>query len=131
MRPPTAIAVLVFFSMYGFSTYGIVAQSTPSTASAGSMIRIGSPYASGSPIHREPPNHFAVDNQTLRETIALAYGLPPASVFGGPAWVASSRYDMVLETPVQTAAIESLLPTVQAFLADRFKLHVHREQIWL
>ena len=80
MRPPTALAVLIFFSM---STSGIVAQSTPSSASAGSMIRISSPFASGSRVHREPPSHLVVDNETLRETIAFAYGLPAASVFGG------------------------------------------------
>ncbi len=125
MRPPTALAVLIFFSM---STSGIVAQSTPSSASAGSMIRISSPFASGSRVHREPPSHLVVDNETLRETIAFAYGLPAASVFGGPAWVGSTRYDLVVETPVQTAAIEPLLPSLQAFLADRFKLQTHREQ---
>jgi uncharacterized protein (TIGR03435 family) len=124
MRLPAAIAAFIFLS-----AYGILAQSTATpSASVSSTITISSPYASGSRVYPAPPNHLVLDNKTLRQTIAFAYGLTPECIVGGAVWVDSSKYDMVLDAPVQTAAIERLLPTLQAFLRDRFKLQIHREQ---
>lgn len=68
-------------------------------------------------------------NQTLKQCIAQAYGLPPALISGGPAWVDSDRYEIVAIEPGDTrpSAAENML-RFQNLMADRFKLRFHRER---
>ncbi len=69
-------------------------------------------------------HHLVVDNHTLKECIGFVYKLSPRLVSGGPAWIGSERYDMVAEIPSDG----SLSLTLQALLADSFKLQFHRQQ---
>jgi uncharacterized protein (TIGR03435 family) len=63
---------------------------------------------------------------TLRYCIAFAYGLKEYQVSGPPA-IAELRYDIVAKAPEGTKH-EQLPGLMQALLADRFKLELHREQ---
>ncbi len=65
-----------------------------------------------------------VNNHTLKECIGYAFNLSPQLVLGGPAWISFERYDMVAEIPADGNSIL----TLQALLADRFKLQFHRQQ---
>jgi uncharacterized protein (TIGR03435 family) len=68
-------------------------------------------------------------NQTLKQCIAQAYKLPPALISGGPAWIDSERYEIVAIEPGETRpSAEQNMLRFQNLLADRFKLHFHRER---
>jgi uncharacterized protein (TIGR03435 family) len=73
--------------------------------------------------------HWTAVNQTLKQCIAAAYGLPAALISGGPAWVDSDRYEIVALEPGETrpSAAENML-RFQNLLTDRFKLRFHRER---
>jgi uncharacterized protein (TIGR03435 family) len=71
--------------------------------------------------------------EPLRLVIALAYDIPPASMYPyegqvltGPNWINSEIYDIdaKAETPATTAQLKQML---QGLLAERFKLKIHRE----
>jgi uncharacterized protein (TIGR03435 family) len=62
---------------------------------------------------------------SLRELIIWAYSLKPYQV-NGPDWLASERFDIIAKLP-DGAHKEQAPEMLQALLADRFKLVVHRE----
>ena len=68
-------------------------------------------------------------NQTLKQCIAQAYKLPPALISGGPAWVDSERYEIIAIEPGETRpSAEQNMLRFRNLLADRFRLHFHRER---
>ena len=61
----------------------------------------------------------------LRDLIALAYGVKSNQI-AGPDWISSQPYDIMAKMP--TGASKDDAPKMlQALLADRFKLALHRE----
>ncbi len=68
------------------------------------------------------------DNVSLRECIALAYGIATGRDYelSGPAWLDSAKFDVVATFPPETsrAAVREMLQTL---LAERFHLTTHRE----
>jgi uncharacterized protein (TIGR03435 family) len=88
------------------------------------------PNASGSnDLLMRPPvdGRFTATNVTLKMLIALAYKVRQLEISGGPAWIASERYDInARAADVQITGDQSRL-MLQRMLADRFKLLVHRE----
>ncbi len=71
-------------------------------------------------------------NISLKMLIAFAYDLPGNRILQGPAWLETDRYD-ILAKPDQSAG-QSLDTSMgatrlrtQAFLADRFKLILHKD----
>ena len=73
------------------------------------------------------PNGYAARNVTLRLLIIRAYELRPFQVVGGPRWVDSDRFDVDARLPMNTPSSQTMV-MLQALLADRFRLTVHREQ---
>lgn len=69
---------------------------------------------------------ITITNMTLKEMMAMAYRTQPFQISGGPAWFDSARYDIAAksETPPKQGEIPLML---QALLADRFHLTLHRE----
>jgi uncharacterized protein (TIGR03435 family) len=69
------------------------------------------------------------ENASLRECIAIAYGIAAGREYAliGPAWIGSERYDIVAKVPAETPR-EQVLRMLQALLADRFQLRLHRER---
>ncbi len=63
----------------------------------------------------------------LRRIIAQAYDVQTVRVQGGPGWLDFDLYDIVAKTDKADARKEEVLAMMQALLADRFKLAVHRE----
>lgn len=74
---------------------------------------------------------------TPQQMISTAYGVERFRVSGGPTWLPSERFDIEAKMDSATAdALNKLNPDqraiarqkmLQALLADRFKLNVHRE----
>jgi uncharacterized protein (TIGR03435 family) len=73
-----------------------------------------------------PGGAFDAVNATLGSVIRLAYGLREFQTVGGPEWIDTDRFDIQARGP--QGAVESEAPRrLQALLAERFALKVHRE----
>jgi len=82
---------------------------------------------------RTTPDGFSASSLDLKSLIAIAYGVKPDQVSGGPGWVDSDRYDIEAKvvaangsTPQPLTHEQSNL-MLRSLLADRFKLVVHNE----
>jgi bla regulator protein BlaR1 len=84
------------------------------------------------------PGTFNADNYPLLGLIAGAYDLKPFQIAGAPAWIESSRYDIVakpsVDPPKRPLTRESMQKDqeemklmLQSLLEDRFQLRLHRE----
>jgi uncharacterized protein (TIGR03435 family) len=84
------------------------------------------------------PGRIAVECADLRDLILTAYGVygdsanpAPGSfrmqVVGGPAWMDSTRYDIVAKPAGNPPRSQMYGPMLQLLLEDRFRLKVHRE----
>jgi uncharacterized protein (TIGR03435 family) len=65
-------------------------------------------------------------NVTLKRCIMGAYGLGPNQIFGGPDWLETDRFDIAAKAD-QPVGDRIQMTMMQALLADRFKLQLHRE----
>ena len=75
----------------------------------------------------QPGGKFTARNVPMKILIALAYGVRPEAVQGGPAWIESERYDVVAKAS-QSAKPEEIRRMVQSLLAERFKLAAHTDR---
>jgi bla regulator protein BlaR1 len=82
------------------------------------------------------PKGFSARGATLQTIMQTAYGVQPDRISGAPDWLTSQKYDVDVTLPgsaVQEApkpggiGIQSVQTMLQALLADRFKLRLHRE----
>lgn len=65
---------------------------------------------------------------TLEQLIRFAYKpIPFTPVIGGPAWMRSTRYDVIGKLP-HAASIDETRAMLKAMLLDRFKLAAHVEE---
>ena len=88
------------------------------------------PNASGNnDLLMRPPvdGRFTATNVTLKMLIALAYKVRQLEISGGPAWIASDRYDINAKAPDVNVSGDQSRLMLQRMLEDRFKLEVHRE----
>jgi uncharacterized protein (TIGR03435 family) len=71
---------------------------------------------------------FAASNASLKLLIARAYGVLEAQIEGGPSWIGIDTWDIAAraDTPLEMTRQE-LRPCLQALLADRFQLRIHRQ----
>jgi uncharacterized protein (TIGR03435 family) len=92
-----------------------------------------------------PSGFFRTENMTLKEVIKFVYAVRDEEILGAPSWVDSQRYDITGKAP-KVVSVETFwqLPkapnmawfypeqplrlTLEAFLANRFKLAVHKEE---
>jgi uncharacterized protein (TIGR03435 family) len=82
--------------------------------------------ARGMFIRPSPGGRVSVTNMTLKELIVIAYRIQPYQISGGPVWLGSARYDISAKAE-NTLKDRDLQPMLQALLADRFQLTIHRE----
>jgi uncharacterized protein (TIGR03435 family) len=74
-----------------------------------------------------PGGRFTARGYTLVLLMQRAYGVMDWNVSGGPGWIRTDRFDVAAEANVDGDLKENQLqPMLQALLADRFKLRVHR-----
>jgi uncharacterized protein (TIGR03435 family) len=90
-------------------------------------IRVTPQSSVGRGLIATQPGRVIAQEATVKEIIAVAYGLPQDQVLGGPAWVGSTRYAITATTTGEAdrARAQRML---QAMLGDRFALTFHREQ---
>jgi uncharacterized protein (TIGR03435 family) len=69
---------------------------------------------------------YDLRNATLVDLIATAYGVDNDKVLGGPIWLETDRFDVIAKAPPTTSP-ETLRLMLQALLADRFKLVIHKD----
>jgi uncharacterized protein (TIGR03435 family) len=67
------------------------------------------------------------DNVTLKRLIMGAYHVGPSQVVGGPTWLDADRFHIVAKSPQDINDDDVLDTMVQALLAARFHLVLHRE----
>ena len=75
----------------------------------------------------EPGGQFTVRNNTLRNVIRNAYQVQDFQIVGGPSWLDNDRFDVTAKAANPNAPLDEMRSMVQALLADRFRLVVHRE----
>jgi len=66
-----------------------------------------------------------VTYMSLKDYIGMAYNVRPAQI-SGPDWLAQQRFDIIATIP-EGVPISKVPDMLQALLADRFKLTIHRE----
>jgi len=86
---------------------------------------------------RTDPDGMTATNVTLKSLVCMAYGLSDYQVSGGPGWVDSDYYDVNAKMDDSTMEMLGKLAPgqaqlmrqqmLQAVLAERFKLTIHRE----
>ena len=75
---------------------------------------------------RGQAGRLAITNNPLRNIIRNAWGLQGFQIVGGPDWINTERWDIVAKAEGNPPSPQ-MMAMVQALLADRFKLVVHRE----
>jgi len=89
-------------------------------------IKPSAPDARGMYIRLVPGGGLNVTNMTLKELITIAYRIQPFQISGGPPWLDGIHYD-ILAKPDGQAKQDEVPLMLQALLADRFQLILHRE----
>jgi uncharacterized protein (TIGR03435 family) len=77
-------------------------------------------------IRRDPAGGFIAAGITLKMLIVLAYNIQDFQLVNLPAGLARERYDVIARSPAG-AKKQQTWEMLQALLAERFKLSVHRE----
>jgi uncharacterized protein (TIGR03435 family) len=75
---------------------------------------------------RTLPSSFTVTNVPLRFLIQQAYRVSAYQLLGGPAWLASERFDIIAKPPDGSRPDQTML-MLRGLLAERFNLKVHEE----
>jgi len=77
------------------------------------------------------PGGFSALNSSLRELVAMAYGVPQSvaaiNVIAGPAWIDSERFDIDAKTGVERLPPAQISEMLRAVLTDRFHVKAHKE----
>ena len=74
-----------------------------------------------------PGGRFTARGYTLVLLMQRAYGVMDWNVSGGPGWIRTDRYDVAASANVAGNLTEGQLkPMLQALLAERFKLRLHK-----
>ena len=69
---------------------------------------------------------YEVLTATMVDLIRTAYGVDADKVLSGPSWLESDRFDVIAKAPPSTSP-ELAKRMLEALLADRFKLVVHKD----
>jgi uncharacterized protein (TIGR03435 family) len=130
MQPIRSVSLLVFTSLVFTSAmvFGQPAEGhkefevasvrpAPINASGQEKVALG--------VHIDG-SHLRIASFSLRDLIVRAYGVKAAQVTG-PDWIPSERYDVNATLPAGSTGDDIPL-MLQALLADRFKLKIHREK---
>jgi len=77
-----------------------------------------------------PGGRFVATNNTLRDLLPFAFGLPQQMagirIIGGPTWVDEDRFDVTAKVD-GAWTLPQMSNMLRALLADRFRLVAHRE----
>jgi uncharacterized protein (TIGR03435 family) len=85
--------------------------------------KVRNAYLRGPAIHG---GRYEIHTATMVDLVAAAYGVKKATVLGGPSWLEQARFDVIAKAPPKSK-VADLRPQLQAILAERFKLIVHKD----
>jgi uncharacterized protein (TIGR03435 family) len=74
-----------------------------------------------------PGGGVSFENATPAAMIQLAYEVQPFQVSGGPGWLRTERYNVIAKAPEGGGSQADARARLQALLAERFQLAIHRE----
>jgi uncharacterized protein (TIGR03435 family) len=130
-----SIVILICASMPGVQSAAEFEVATVKLNKGGGGVNgrchgIDSRYTPGEAGSAPPLGRCVITAGRLSHMIGIAWGLPMASLKGGPDWVATGfdRYNVEAKAndPAKTTEAE-LLQMLQALLIERFQLKFHRE----
>ena len=84
--------------------------------------RMTVPYSTGGVLRGD---RYTLRQSTLVDMVALAYGVKPEMVQGGPVWLDMQRFDIEAKADPKTSDADLKL-MLQSLLSDRFKLVMHK-----
>jgi bla regulator protein BlaR1 len=138
----SALGAMVTCQLFGQPAGALkfeVASIKPSAPNSGGLVPLPSSLRSG---------ELRVSNITVRNLVTSAYNVFDFQISGGPSWISSERYDILAKParpegdtssqvlPTNAADMtddqrkvlqEQLRQRMQALLADRFNLAIHKE----
>lgn len=103
------------------------AQPAPQLAFDVASIRRNTSLADGGGGGPRPGGRYRLTNVTTRSMISLAWGIPGNRITGGPAWVATDRFDLDA-TMKENATQDEIRSMMRALLGMRFMIAAHVEQ---
>jgi uncharacterized protein (TIGR03435 family) len=126
--------VLVSISCVALLSGAAFAQSTEATPTAPQFevadVHISPHTTSNFNVFMKGPfaraGRYELRTATMVELISTAYGVDGDKVLGGPTWLEMDRYDVTGKLPAGSTP-ENRKVMLQALLADRFKLVVHKD----
>jgi uncharacterized protein (TIGR03435 family) len=124
-----AFAGVSFLALLSSALFGQSAATPPETPPAFETADVHSSahstrtYMSGGVLRG---GRYELRNATMVDLIATAYAVEDDKVLGGPIWLETDRFDVIANAPPTTAP-ETLQLMLQALLADRFKLVIHKD----
>jgi uncharacterized protein (TIGR03435 family) len=96
-------------------------------------VKRSDPAAQGQGIRRQPGGRFSTMNTPVRLLITFAYQIQSFQLAGGPSWISNDRFDIVAKMEgdpppiIPGTGADHMMLATRTFLADRFKLVMHRE----
>jgi bla regulator protein BlaR1 len=138
------VAAVVAPIVFGLMNAPLSRAQAPAPVSPTPSFEVASikPDKSGGPgmgIMFQPGGRFTAKNISLKMLIRVAYHVQDFQITGGPPWLASDRYDIEAKSPLPDGDVRTMTEEqrerdfdrrklmLQALLADRFKLTLHKE----
>ena len=94
-------------------------------------VKTSAPGSNGTSLYLGTGGRFKAENFSLKALITFAYDIRDHQLVGGPGWFNDGGFDIVAkpdrDVPSGPAGNQIVRMMVQAMLADRFHLVVHRE----
>jgi len=124
-----AFALLAFIGLLSSTAFGqlTLSVSTPTFETAdvhaSAHTTNPNPFMTGGVLRG---GRYDLRRATMVDLIKIAYDVDPDTVLGGPSWLETDRFDIVAKVPPDTSP-ETLKLMLQALLADRFKLVLHKD----
>src|SRR5580693_6300259 len=98
----------------------------PAQSFDAASIKPADPQHIGLQIYSPNPGSFRAMAADIKHLMAFAYSVRDVQISGGPRWADSELFDIEAKAS-GPATIPELRLMVQALLADRFHLKMHRE----
>src|SRR5437764_4216650 len=89
-------------------------------------VHVSQPAANASMRAGFSGGRYELHTASMVDLISTAYGVESESVYGGPSWLESDRFEIIAKAPPKSSEAERR-QMLQTLLADRFKLVIHKE----